>query len=384
MRTRKELEQAVIDKYRKCADQWGISKETAEKRARLLMPYNSDDNLRTFLKRPNKITSTGDLDPGHRAADKEIAKMSKEVNKVYMRAADEMEQKVSKHLEQFESADQRMKEQLGAGRISEQAYKDWRERNMIQGRQWEQMRDVLADDASRSNDIARDIVNGHISDIYAENYNYGTYQIEHIGRIDTGFTLYDRDTVNRLLRENPQLLPGAGKKTYNLLAKQKDLRWNQKHIQNELLQGILQGESIPNIAKRLRNVSSMNERASIRYARTMTTGAENAGRSDAWDRAQKMGVQSDLVWMATLDSRTRDSHRAVDGEVRNRMTGRFSNGLRFPGDPQGRPEEVYNCRCTLAYQVKGFENDFSDMSWRSSQGLGGMSYEEWKANKKVA
>ncbi len=26
---------------------------------------------------------------------------------------------------------------------------------------------------------------------------------------------------------------------------------------------------------------------------------------------------------------------------------RFSNGCMYPGDPDGKPSEVYNCRCTM-------------------------------------
>ena len=33
----------------------------------------------------------------------------------------------------------------------------------------------------------------------------------------------------------------------------------------------------------------------------------------------------------------------------------FENGLMFPGDPNGRPEETWNCRCAIAAVVKGFK-----------------------------
>lgn len=89
----------------------------------------------------------------------------------------------------------------------------------------------------------------------------------------------------------------------------------------------------------------MNMSASMRYARTMTTAAQNAGRMDSYKKAQDMGIDLERNWMATLDGRTRDSHRAIDGE--HRPIGKaFSNGCRYPGDPEGEPGEVYNCRCT--------------------------------------
>ncbi len=50
--------------------------------------------------------------------------------------------------------------------------------------------------------------------------------------------------------------------------------------------------------------------------------------------------------MATLDGRTRDSHRDLDGE-RVPYDEPFSNGLMFPADPQGAGREVWNCRCTM-------------------------------------
>jgi SPP1 gp7 family putative phage head morphogenesis protein len=127
-----------------------------------------------------------------------------------------------------------------------------------------------------------------------------------------------------------------------------------KKINAETLQGILQGESMDKIAKRLRNVQEMNKTQAIRSARTIVTGAENKGRQDSYARAEADGIILQKEWLATNDGRTRHSHAVLDGAIVDQDK-KFDNGLMYPGDPSGRPEEVYNCRCTLVAKVNGFK-----------------------------
>ena len=378
MKSRKQLEAEVIAKYKKASKYWNISETDAENRAKQLMQYNSDSELRAFLKMPLKSISVNYLDPAHRESDREIARMSIEIQKTYQTASNDMKTKLDKYLKQFKADVAKKQKELKDGKITQEGYDNWYksalEKKILQTKQWKEMRDSLSRDAVHSNDIAREIVSDHISNVYANNFNFGTYTVEKLSNVDTAFSLYDRQTVARLMLKDRQLLPSPSRSS---LAKYKDKKWNEKQIQSALLQGILQGESIDDLSDRLRKVCDMNRTASVRYARTMTTGAENAGRSDSYERAKKGGINVEPAWMATLDGRTRDSHRRLDGEIRNPETGKYSNGCRYPGDPQGRPEEVYNCRCTEVAQLKGFEMDFSDMSWRRTDNLVG-SYDEWK------
>ena len=162
------------------------------------------------------------------------------------------------------------------------------------------------------------------------------------------------------------------------------MRWNKKLFQSHITQGILQGESIENLAKRVAlGTTQQDMNAAIRNARTATTCAQNAGRTQSYQRAVNMGIELFQVWLAALDSRTRSSHRHMDGEKVKVIKGKqvkFSNGLRYPGDPNGRPEEVWNCRCTL---VTSFEEneDFSDIKERANK-LDNQSYNEWKNEHK--
>ena len=78
---------------------------------------------------------------------------------------------------------------------------------------------------------------------------------------------------------------------------------------------------------------------------------------DAQHAAKAKGADIVKQWDATLDGRTRDSHRRVDGEIRE-LDEKFSNGLMFPGDPSGSAAEVINCRCTSNTRAKwGLDED---------------------------
>lgn len=57
----------------------------------------------------------------------------------------------------------------------------------------------------------------------------------------------------------------------------------------------------------------------------------------------------------------------------------FSNGCKYPADPSGRLEEIYNCRCTLIPVVKGLEP--RAYKYRDTSAIEGMSYEEWQNAK---
>ena len=320
-------------------------------------------------------------DQGRKETDKLLEEMEKKIRKEYRQAEKEIQQKLNDHLNRFKVKDLQKQEALKNGLITQKEYNDWRMGQMAIGSRWNAMKDTISADLHNANNIAKSIVNGYMPQVYALNHNYGTYEVEHKGKVDTSYTLYDKQAVERLMRDNPDMLPPPGKKTSERIAAGKEKRWNNQHIQSVMTQSILQGESIPKIASRLaKKVGDSNEAAAIRNARTMTTRAENYGRLDSYKRAQKMGIDLQKQWISTLDHRTRDSHVDLDGEVQP-IDKPFSNGLDCPGG-MGPPEEVYNCRCTMVAQLKGFETDASDMSLRRNEKLGDMSYDEWKAYHK--
>ena len=304
------------------------------------------------------------MDAMHKWTDEELEKLERRLRVHYRKAGVEMEKKLSQHLLQFNADDKRLAKLLKQGRIKKKDYIAWRQRQILLTKSFKEIRDQLAKDYLNVNRQAAEMIGKKIPEVMSENRNYATYDIEKKSGIDTMFTLTDKDTVDRLIKEQPNLLPHV--------YAAKDTAWNRRKITSAVTQGILQGESMDDVAKRLQRVTEMNRNAAIRNARTAVTGAENAGRISGFERAENMGIKMLKQWMATHDSRTRHSHRDLDGEEVE-VKEEFGNGLMYPGDPDGDASETYNCRCALIAQVEGHEIEKDTMVSDDY-----MDYEDWK------
>ena len=312
-------------------------------------------------------------DYGHKETDKRLAVMEKRIAKVYADTLAEAKDKLSAVLAEFRELDEKKAQAVADGKLSKKAYTGWRQELLSKEKHLRDMIDVLTEDFTNADKIAMKIVNGEAKDVYALNANYAAYDIEKKANANLSWTLYDHSTVERLIRKEPNLLPLPS------VDVPVDKRWNQKHITAAINRGILLGDPIQDIAKRLVTVASMDLNAAVRSARTATTAAECAGRIDTYKYAQSIGIELEQEWLATLDGRTRHEHRLLDGQ-RVAVGEAFHVGgasIRYPGDPQAPGYLIYNCRCTLVSAVKGI--DQSDAP-RASK-LDGVSYEDWKAGK---
>lgn len=319
------------------------------------------------------------IDPAHEETERLLAQMEKRIQKEYSVAEKEIQAKIDDYMDRFALKDQKWQEWVKDGTKTKAQYQQWRIGQMAVGKRWESLKQTVSEDLYHADQIAKSIVKGYMPEVYATNFNYGTYEAEVGAHVDTSFTLYSRESVERLYRKDPDILPAPGKKVSKEIAEGRAVRWNKQQLQSVMTQGILQGDSIPKLASRLaKEVGDSDMKASIRNARTMATGVQNAGRVDAYKRAQDKGIKMVQMWRATLDNRTRHSHRQLDGE-KQPVGEPFSNGCEFPGDPHGAPSEIYNCRCTLRGVVAGLEPQA--IKYRDTSAIGNISYDEWKAQK---
>ena len=330
--------------------------------------------------------ATSDL--GHKLTDKELAKLERRIAKLYREAGKELQETIDAYFEQFAKRDEEMKALIGTVQNgkewTEADYKQWRLNQIGRGERYQAMRDKVAHRVTDANAVAVSYTNDATPGIYSLNRNYSAYTIESVAG-NVGFDLWDEQTVKRLMVEQPDLMPYYPPK--RALKRGIDLAYGKKQITKSVTSSILQGKSIKHMADDLqKRITTMSRDSAIRTARTAVTGAQNAGRMDSYVAAEKMGIKLKKEWLATLDARTRHSHAMLDGE-QVAQDKKFSNGCRFPGDPQGPPWEIYNCRCTLIAAVDGVDTSSAQRRARNAdtgqtEVISNMSYAEWAGWKK--
>lgn len=288
-------------------------------------------------------------DKAHTKTDEKLEEMEKRLSAIYSRASKEIQQTADEYFSRFKAQDEKKRKLVETGKLSEADYKKWRKNKILYGSRFKAMQEQCAQQLLKVNQTAVAYINGELPEVYALNYNALEEAVDGVGGYS--FALVDADTVRNLATTDGSLLP------YKKLDPKKDIPWNMKKINAETLQGILQGESIDKIAKRIQNVQAMNRNSAIRTARTIVTGAECKGRQDSYERVTADGIVMKREWIATHDSRTRDAHIELDGQLSD-VDGFFENAIgiiQFPGDPHAHPSNVYGCRCTMGAKIIGFK-----------------------------
>ena len=290
------------------------------------------------------------MDKAHKATDELLEAMEREIAAIYREAQKGISDKATAYFEQFQRLDEKKRKLVADGKLSEDEYLQWRKNKILYSKRFVTLQGRITGELARVNQTAAAYINDQLPDVYALNYNYVGKGVQRAVK-GYSFTLIDANTVKRLATKTDSLLP---KRKVDV---PKDKLWNAKKMRTQVLQGILQGESMDKIADRLQTVTDMNGVSAIRNARTMVTGAENAGRIDMMHKAATDGVIMRKRWIATTDSRTRDWHRDLDG-IEVDMDEPFHNDfgdIMFPGDPTAAGANVWNCRCALGYRVVGFK-----------------------------
>mgnify|MGYP007133775564 CR=1 FL=1 len=144
-------------------------------------------------------------DPAHVWTDEEIERIEKEISKEYKQAHKEVVEKTQKYFKDFERKDNEWRELVKDGKVTEKEYIAWRRGQILVGKRWEGLCETLAEDYYHAAEIAMSITKEHAPEFYAVNHDYSTFEIEQESGMDTSYTLYSRETIERMYREDPKL-----------------------------------------------------------------------------------------------------------------------------------------------------------------------------------
>lgn len=203
----------------------------------------------------------------------------------------------------------------------------------------------LANTAYEANSYAQKMINNEMVNIYDINYNGDAERL--------GFGLVDHTAIKKILKqeENP----------FNMISSLRDKEGIRNQMKGQLLSGLLKGEGINKIARRLKDVSEKSLKDSIRIARTETTRVQNSAKMDIGKHGQELGFEMWKRWVATTDGRVREDHLAMNGvEVPQDEPFVLPDGskMMFPADISmgADASQVINCRCTMIEFVKESAN----------------------------
>lgn len=231
------------------------------------------------------------------------------------------------------------------------------------------------------NQIAKSIKESQ-HNAYIEKYMMSLYLYEMASQSSMRFDVPTASVINTAI-EQPiefiRLVPTLQKHRNEVL----------KRIRVHITQGIMSGEGFSKIAKALRDDLGMAKAQSLRVARTEAGRAMSQAGLDSAKVVKDNGFKMKKRWSATKDTRTRDTHRHLDGQSVDIDDNFKSSGCvgpaphLFVGVASAR--ENINCRCKLLYYID--EDDLPGvMRVRNDDGstevVPSMTYREWERRKR--
>lgn len=261
------------------------------------------------------------------ATDAKLKALEKQIKATYTKAYREMKEEMTSLLSKIElSPDMSLSRKMAL---------------MTKYDRLDKLSNQLAQTALEANALAQKMIDGEMVNVYEINYNDTAKILK--------FTPIDHTAIKKILtkEENP----------FNLVTGLTDKVGLRNKLKGELMSGLLKGESIPKIAKRIKTLTEKNLRDSVRIARTETTRVQNSAKMDIGKEGQRLGYEMEKVWIATTDGRVREDHLAMNGVAVDQDDPFIlpdGSKMMFPGDISlgADASQVCNCRCTIIERIK--------------------------------
>ncbi|MBF2228437.1 phage head morphogenesis protein [Staphylococcus epidermidis] len=214
--------------------------------------------------------------------------------------------------------------------------------------------------------------------IYIEKYMMSLFLYEVASQTSMNFDIPTAQTIQTAIEQPIEFI-----KLVPTLQKHRDD--TLKRIRMHITQGIMSGEGYSKIAKALRDDLGMAKAQSVRVARTETGRALSQAGLDSAMVAKDNGLDMKKRWFATKDTRTRDTHRHLDGTSVDIEDNFHSSGCVGPAPKLfvgvASAKENINCRCKLLYYID--EDELPTVMRTKEDGvIPFTTYRDWEKEKR--
>lgn len=269
------------------------------------------------------------MDKAHKFVDKELTKYEKELKKIYSQALKEIEKELKYNSDKLNGGDMKTTRQ-SLKRLNDLFKRMTIEFNNADLKAISLLEKELKKIGITNLEYAEELINAKISEL----------------GIDETYTLFNDNILSNIIKGN----------VFTEIAMEgfTDKAYIYNELRREFAVGLLKGESIPKLAKRVQKSLNSSMNRAILIARTENTRVQNQSREEVFKNATEKGIKLKKQWISAGDKRVRASHQRLNGEIVN-MNESFSNNCEYPGDPNGGASEVCNCRCTFVALIEGVD-----------------------------
>lgn len=297
------------------------------------------------------------------------------INALIKKAEDEIEILFSRRLKQIKQEI----EEMFSKYQSDDVYVTWTEFNKYNrlNKELNRIGKMLTQDYR---EVAK-IIKQSQQNAYIEKYLMSLYLYEMASQTSMDFDVPTQAIIQKAI-EQPvdliKLVPTLERHRSNVL----------KKIRIEITKGIVNGKGYTHIAKALRDDLGMSKAQAQRVARTEAGRAMSQAGLDSAKVAKDNGLSMHKRWLATKDTRTRHTHRHLDGQSLKLHEVFHSSGCTaqapklFKGDDaKAMAKENINCRCKLLYYID--EDELPTVMRTKEDGvIPFTTYRDWEKEKR--
>ncbi len=297
-----------------------------------------------------------DLAVADKLADKTLATMERQIANQYKAAYTDMRGVFSEAFAKYEQG----------GQLT---YNEMMKYNRLKSMQTElnkTLAELYADDTS--------ILNKGLTSTYQDSYYRAAYSIEKEIQAKLSYMPLDTARIKAAIQN-----PISGLTLNNTLLKNKAGIISK--INQEITRGLIQGTSYGKMARAIKETLGGDAGKAIRVAQTEAHRVHNQARWESMKHADDLGIEMVKVWVSTMDARTRDAHRTLDGTeigVDEKFSSNAGGYGLTPGQMGAAADDI-NCHCTFIIRPVGFKPEF-----RRIRGEGQVpytNYEDWAKAK---